>query len=233
MSAYSRWLDDVQDEEAGGAYEEDELLAYLPSWAAGAVSALDSSLDRTEDYLSAAQEKWTPPWLSHESVKQSARAAGDAGRRFRLFVCLLLASMGLFLLAFVIGLPVLALRPQKFALAFTLGSLVFMGSFAALRGLRAHLATLCAPARLPWCFAYATTMAATLWAACVRRSYLYTMATAGAQLFCLVYYLGTYVPGGGRGVRLFLRAALRTAGLVLRPVCACCGRCFASYLKGG
>ena len=70
-------------------------------------------------------------------------------------------------------------------------------------------------------------MAATLWAACVRRSYLYTVACASAQLACLLYYLGTYVPGGGRGVQLLLRGMWTTVSVVLRPVCVVVGRCCA------
>jgi ABC-type amino acid transport system permease subunit len=54
--------------------------------------------------------------------------------RFKGFVVTLLLSLAFFLLAFFVGLPALLLRPHKFALCFTLGSLCFMASFALLRG---------------------------------------------------------------------------------------------------
>ncbi len=55
-------------------------------------------------------------------------------QRFTGFVCGLMMSAVLFTVAFFIGLPLLAIRPQKFSLCFTLGSLCFMGSFSMLRG---------------------------------------------------------------------------------------------------
>jgi ABC-type amino acid transport system permease subunit len=55
-------------------------------------------------------------------------------QRFKGFVVTLLLSVAFFLLAFFVGLPVVVIRPHKFALCFTLGSLCFMGSFAMLRG---------------------------------------------------------------------------------------------------
>jgi ABC-type amino acid transport system permease subunit len=55
-------------------------------------------------------------------------------QRFKGFVVTLLLSVAFFLLAFFVGLPVVVIRPHKFALCFTLGSLCFMASFAMLRG---------------------------------------------------------------------------------------------------
>ena len=55
-------------------------------------------------------------------MRESAQATVEATRRFRLFVATLLAAGALFVAAFVVGLPVLVLRPQKFALCFTLES---------------------------------------------------------------------------------------------------------------
>ena len=227
MSKFSRWLDEVQDEEAGFAGDDgaDDGLSFLPAWARSAVSSFDEGLDSFEDSLAAQQEKWTPPWLTSENVRESAQATVEATRRFRLFVATLLAAGALFVVAFAVGLPVLVLRPQKFALCFTLASLLFMAAFAALRGPAAQLRTLCEPRRLPFTAAYVATMAATLWAACLRRSYVYTALCSGLQMVTLLYYLGTYVPGGPRGVRLFLRAVAKTAALLLRPLCYACSKC--------
>ena len=106
-----------------------------------------------------------------------------------------------------------------------------MASFGVLRGARAQLRTLCAANRLPFTLAYVSTMAATLWAACVRRSYVLTVLAAAAQLTTLLYYLGTYVPGGPRGVRLFLRAVTKTAALMLKPLCFACSKCCGLLLR--
>lgn len=233
MAKFRAWLEDVQDEEAGlgGVAGDDAELAFLPAWARRAVDSFDESLERTEGYLAETQEQWTPPWLSGESARASARATLDASRTFRAFVATLLIACGLFLLAFFVGLPVLVIRPQKFALCFTLGSVTFMASFGVLRGVKAQLRTLCAVSRLPFTLAYVATMAATLWAACLRRSYVLTILCAALQLTTLLYYLGSYVPGGARGVRLFLRAVYRTAALMCRPLCFACTRCCGLLLR--
>ncbi|KAJ1453381.1 Got1/Sft2-like family-domain-containing protein, partial [Pelagophyceae sp. CCMP2097] len=132
-------------------------------------------------------------------------------RRFRGFVLLLLISLAFFALAVFIGLPVLVLRPQKFALCFTLGSLHAHRSFGVLRGWRNHFRTLLQRERLPFTAAYVLTMLASLHAAVVSRSFILTIICAGLQCTTLLYYLGSYVPGGARGVRIFLKTVLRNS----------------------
>ena len=45
----------------------------------------------------------------------------------------LFLSVVFFCLAFFVGLPMLVVRPHKFVLTFTLGSVLFMASFAMLK----------------------------------------------------------------------------------------------------
>ena len=233
MSKFSRWLDAVQDEEAGlmDEDEDEDEFAFLPAWAKSAVSSFDASMDKTEDFLAAQQEKWTPPWLTTKNVQDSAQATLEASKRFRMFVCMLLVSAFFFAFAFFVALPVLVLRPQKFALCFTMGSLIFMGSFGALRGVKAQLQTLCQLNRLPFTLAYVSTMIATLWAACIKRSFLLTVIASALQITTLLYYLGSYVPGGARGVRLFLKAIYKTAAIILKPVCFACSKCCSTLVR--
>ena len=133
------WLREVRvDEEAGEEFfEEEELPLWVPSWAREAVDSLDAQMACAEDNLFASLASLTPAgaWLKKRSTDLSASAAVtleaslEASRRSRYFVLWLLVSVFFFALAVFIGLPVLVLRPQKFALCFTLGSLAFMGSF--------------------------------------------------------------------------------------------------------
>ena len=98
-------------------------------------------------------------------------------------------------------------------------------SFAALRGSKAHLQTLCARDRLPFTAAYFATMVGTLWAAAVRRSFVLTVLFSGAQFATLLYYLGSFIPGGTRGVKVFLKTVSRTARIILGPILNGCYRC--------
>ena len=147
---FSRWLDDVQDEEAG-YYDnsEDDVASYLLNLTNldHVVDRADAVLDRAEDKLAA----WTP-W-AHEKYEGAAEATGAAARRFRAFALLLVTSMVMFGLAFTLGLPILVIRPQKFALAFTTGSIFFCTALAVVRGvgpfLRSFLTSRGCPTRWP------------------------------------------------------------------------------------
>lgn len=55
-------------------------------------------------------------------------------------------------------LPLLVVRPSKFALSFTLGSICSMGAFAMLKGPAAYAASLLQPHRLPLTAAYFVTL---------------------------------------------------------------------------
>ena len=54
------------------------------------------------------------------------------------------------ILAFSVFLPVIVLAPSKFALSFTIGSLLVMAGFAALRGLKQQASHMLSASRLPF-----------------------------------------------------------------------------------
>ncbi|GFR48498.1 hypothetical protein Agub_g10397, partial [Astrephomene gubernaculifera] len=136
-----------------------------------------------------------------------------------------LAAGGVFLLlAFMLFLPVIILSPSKFALSFTLGCLSIMAGFIQLRGWKQQLQHMASPERLPYTLSYVGSVAATLYAALVMRSYLLSLLCSGLQVVALLYYLLSYFPGGANGVKfmlgLFYQAATRCAssvyGMVLK-----------------
>lgn len=219
---FSRWLDDVQDEEAGFEDDGDDFAYYLPAWANAAVDSVDAALDRTEDALAARQAQWTP-WAA-KKYERTMETTGAAARRVRAVALLMGTSLAMFALAFALGLPTLALRPQKFALAFTLGSVFFCAALATARGARASTRAVLAPRRLLWALAYVATLLATLWAACVRRSYVLAVAGSVVQVGGLAWAAAASLPGGGCGARLVLRKGCGLAAVACRPLCgALCG----------
>eukprot|EP00953_Heterococcus_sp_UTEX-ZZ885_P023772 13055-Heterococcus_DN1.PRE.2 len=100
--------------------------------------------------------------------------------------------------SFFVGLPVVVIRPHKFALCFTLGSLCFMGSFAMLRGPSEHMKLMCKQERLPFTAVYIISMLGTLYACLVLKSYLMVAIFSGVQATALVWYFCSMVPGGSR-----------------------------------
>ena len=170
-----------------------------------------------------------PPWL-RDPLKQAGitvegMATGAAARRFRAFALLLVTSMVMFGLAFTLGLPILVIRPQKFALAFTTGSIFFCTALAVVRGVGPFLRSFLTSKRLPYALAYALTLLLTLWAACIRRSYILTVVFASVQIGGLAWTALMNMPGGGRGVLLVLRKVCGLVWTVGRPLCMTCWKC--------
>jgi len=142
-------------------------------------------------------------------------------QRFRAFVALLLTSVTFFALGFGVGLPLIAVRPQKFALCFTCGSLTFMFSFAILRGPSVHLAAMMRPERRIFSAIYLFSMFATLFAT-LRvggvKGYFAVLMFSGIQLLALMWYLLSSLPGGSAGIGMVTKVA---AGII-RPLVSGC-----------
>lgn len=95
------------------------------------------------------------------------------------FGMLLGGGVLMLLLAFFVFLPVLILSPSKFALTFSLGSVLIISSMGALRGWRALASHLTARERAPVTAAYAASLLGTLYAALAMHSYIFSL------LFCI------------------------------------------------
>ncbi|KAK0552188.1 protein transport protein sft2 [Tilletia horrida] len=111
----------------------------------------------------------------------------------------------------------LSLRPHKFALAFSAGSLLFMFGFALLTGPIAHLKHIFSPARLPFSVAYFSSLALTLYFSLGPRWLIPTLASAIIQVVTLLVYLAAYFPGGTATLSYGGRMLLR-GGASLLPI---------------
>ena len=118
-------------------------------------------------------------------------------------------------MAFFVGIPIIALRPSKFALCFSLGSLMYMGSFSLLKGPWAHATSMVTVERLPFTIFYLGSLWATLYAALVVRSYVMVVASSSLQLCTLAYYMFSFIPGGTAGAKMFTSMVFRTARLTI------------------
>lgn len=124
-------------------------------------------------------------------------------------------------------LTAVAVKPRKFALAFTLGSCLFMLGFAILHGpmarkpsgarsqLTADLNHIISKERLPFSIAYFGSLALTLYFAIGLRSTIGTLIAALVQVAALLTYLAAYLPGGVVTLRMGSQMLLRGAGNVL------------------
>jgi hypothetical protein len=157
-------------------------------------------------------------------------------QRFQIFcICLLLSAI-FFALGFFVGIPLLTIRPQKFALSFTCGSITFMASFAILKGPKDHLLSMLAPDRAKFTAVYFGSMFLTLYftfTAGGYKGYVLVLFASALQLMCLLWYLVTFLPGGATGMKILTQAMWK----LLKPLCVqctklqakCIGRCVSWY----
>jgi len=127
--------------------------------------------------------------------------------------CLLGAAV-CFFVAFL-TLPMLAIRPAKFALAFSLGSLLVMFGFSVLIGPINHVKHLVSKERLPFSLVYFASLGLTLYFSLGRKSYIGSLIGAIIQVIALVSYVLAYFPGGTATLRVGGQVALRGAGSLL------------------
>ncbi|CAN0004916.1 unnamed protein product [Ectocarpus sp. 8 AP-2014] len=125
-SGFGQWYMDMQDakEEETGDLED----GSAPGWRFWQANEKKTDGQAAQTLL--------PGFLRNEAAAPDTDAVimgMSYQQRFKGFVVSLLLSVAFFVLAFVIGLPMILPRPHKFALTFTLGSFFFMGSFAMLK----------------------------------------------------------------------------------------------------
>ncbi|KAM0786174.1 hypothetical protein ACM66B_006981 [Microbotryomycetes sp. NB124-2] len=156
------------------------------------------------------------PVRSNERTnEEEAYFALSRWERFLGFLLCCAGAAVCFMLAFFVGLPLLAIKPRKFAVAFSMGSILFMVGFAILQGPVAHLKHIFTAERLPFTGAYFGSLAGTLYFAIGRRSYLPTLVFAAVQVCALVVYFVAYFPGGWQTLSFGSRMAMRGASSMM------------------
>ncbi|GAA6036172.1 hypothetical protein JCM8097_006814 [Rhodosporidiobolus ruineniae] len=154
----------------------------------------------------------------HSSARTNEEEAYFALSRWERFLGFLLCVAGAavcFAVSFFIGLPLLAVKPRKFAVSFSLGSILFMVGFSILQGPLAHLKHIFSAERLPFTIAYFGSLVLTLVLALVKHSYFGTLICGAIQCLALVFYFVSYFPGGFQTLSFGSRMALRGAGSLL------------------
>ncbi|KAK5809630.1 Got1/Sft2-like family-domain-containing protein [Linnemannia elongata] len=123
------------------------------------------------------------------------------------FAICVAGGLACFMIAFFVGLPLLVIKPSKFATSFTLGSILFMASFALLKGPVAHLKALFSRERLPFTGAYLGSMIFVLFSSLYLNNYFLTIIGTVIEIFALLYYFTSYSPFSGGSIRLGSRMA--------------------------
>lgn len=130
--------------------------------------------------------------------------------RLLVFACCNLGAAVCFVLCFSL-FPILSLRPRKFAVLWTVGSILFLTSWAVLQGPLTYAMHLLSTPRLPFTAAYFGSIGLTLYFALGVQSLILTLFSCIAQLIALVWYLVSYFPMGSTGLRFASQLGIRRA----------------------
>ncbi|KAF2842504.1 SFT2-domain-containing protein [Patellaria atrata CBS 101060] len=126
--------------------------------------------------------------------------------RLLVFAAFNLAALAMFVTCFgLMFTPLFIARPSKFAVLWTLGSALFLCSWAAMLGPATYVQHLVSGPRLPFTAAYFGSIALTLYFSLGLHKPFLTLISTLIQLVCLVWYLVSYFPMGTTGLRFAAR----------------------------
>ena len=126
------------------------------------------------------------------SEEQGGYFALSRWDRILVFAACLAGAVVCFVVAFVL-LPVLAFKPRKFAVLWTVGSLLVMISFGFLNGFTPYIRHLLSQSRLPFTIAYFASMFLTLYFAVGLHNLILTVITSVIQIGALISFFVSYV----------------------------------------
>ncbi|XP_069473925.1 vesicle transport protein SFT2C [Ambystoma mexicanum] len=141
---------------------------------------------------------WSPSQSSTSAgaVESACLPSMSRGQRLALSAACALLAACCFTLA-VLHAPLLVLRARKFALLWSLGSVLALAAAALLLGAGATTRM----AREPGALLYLAALGGTLYAAVGLRSTAFTVLGAATQALGLLIFLLALVPGGATGLR--------------------------------
>lgn len=158
-----------------------------------AVGLLEEGQGPSEGWFGPANSKNTDSCSCLPSLSKKQRIIG-----FMTFLGLGVTCFSL-ALAYI---PVLMFYARKFSLLFSLGSVFTMFSFSFLWGPVNHVKNLFGTReRLPFTTVYLVTLFATLYFAMGLQSTVLTVIAASAQVFALLWFVLSFIPGGQTGIK--------------------------------
>lgn len=208
---------------SGGDATEANFRSQLSGfrWAQGRTDDSRPTNTGPSSYLSTLSNSisgYVPLRSNERTNEEEAYLSLSRWERFLGFLACLAGSAVCFFFSFIfLTPPILALKPQKFALAFSLGSLLFMCGFTILSGPVTHLKHIMSKERLPFSIAYFSSLGLTIYFSLGPKWLLPTLIVAIVQIIALLTYLAAYFPGGVTTLRYGGSMILR-GGASLLPI---------------
>ena len=121
--------------------------------------------------------------------------------RMLIFALTFAGSMCCYLICIFL-FPVLSLKPRKFAILWSLGSIFFIVSFGVLQGLQAYMTHLFLSTRILFTVTFVTSIILTLVSSLSLKSTLLSIIFAIIQLISVIWYTVSYFPMGQQTLNL-------------------------------
>ncbi|XP_073027377.1 uncharacterized protein [Primulina eburnea] len=196
------------------------LLADWNAYAAASKSEVEADVDSSFDIEAAVRTANDKVTSTFDVVSKgmrglprnfnSATSIVPSGKSLMYFGLFLATGVFFIFIAFTIFLPAMVLKPQKFAICFTIGCAFIVGSLFALKGPKAQLQHMFSKERLSFTLGFVGSMVGTVYASMVLHSYFLSGFFSILQVIALSYYVISYFPGGSAGLK-FLSSTLTSS----------------------
>ncbi|GME94451.1 unnamed protein product [[Candida] boidinii] len=203
---------------ATGGDDPSNIFARMQNWRETSGNTDESISDRAKSWFGNIGDNLTDGYdraynllpLNNSDIANEEPEWFKLSRFERLmgFIILILGSIACFTLGIFL-FPVLALKPRKFAMLWTLGSLLFVISFSLLQGPMDYIKHLLSKERLPFTLIFFGSVFSTIYCATILKSTILTLITGIIEIFSVLYYTLSYFPYGAQGFQMLTSMGMR------------------------
>ena len=139
-------------------------------------------------------------------------------------IYLVLGSILFAILAIVVGIPTLIIRPSKFVLCVTLSTLLAVASIIVMQKPSVFLENLfkAGVERTSSVAGLVVASLLTIYVTVFVKRYVVTLLATGFQVICILWFLASFMPGGSKGLNVLLRTTYAFLKTILTPMLYVC-----------
>jgi hypothetical protein len=201
-SQFSAWMESQKDEENGGVNMEE----------------IDQSLSMLGQF-SSIQDNFASQMQDLSGSLHDGPLGAAFRQRIQYSIYLFIASVVSGGLAILIGLPVIVLRPAKFVVLTTMATIFASASVIVMQTPTVFFQNVLAGdmQKQLSVAALGGSLLFTLYTAVAVHKYSWIVAAGIIQLFCMLMYLSSFIPGGPQGVIVLLKTGYIMTKTAMKP----------------
>lgn len=206
---FSDWVEEQQRREAGAAEEEGTEGGSL----LGRITSFPDDIATQLEGLSGS--------LPDSGILSSAFRA-----RVKQSVMLLLVAVFFAVMAVVVGLPTIVLKPTKFIFCTAMSTLCAIAAIIVMQKPEVFVSNLFKSGisnAVPFLLLL-TSLCVTIYVTIFMHSYIMTMGALGMQAACTFWFLASFIPGGSKGLEVLARAGYAIVSTAIRPIIYMCSK---------